>query len=697
MERLLRQLASLVRLKPGRPALTLGLRAALATGAPLMLGLLVLRVPGASWMGLAGFLTTLGDKGGPYRTRALSTGGVAVVGALGVALGAVVAGHPVVAVGLAFLWVTCASYIRCFGEEPASLGTLVSVAFVASLAQPAHGLGDAVMRAGLFLAGSAWAVFLALLLWPVHPYAPARAAVADCLSVVAALADEVAGQLGGVARGAAPGLSARSHVRVRQAIETARATLAATRRARPGESARGVHLLRLVELADLAFATLVALEHDADVAVRASEAAEELAQTQASVQGFAASFRRIAGEVEQRRKVTPGEPVQPTAAVGPPPMEAERGDHLARLRASLGEYARAGLSTVALIEGKRPPSDELAPTLLPSTPRRSFLAPLREHLTPDSLVLRHSLRAGIVTAVAMALVQGLGLRNGHWVVLTAIVVLQPYSGATVERGLQRIGGTVLGAMLAAALAASFHSPLSVLLLVMGLTGLSVSILPLNYGAFSVFLTPAFVLLAEVQSGNWKLAGLRALCTLLGGVLALCGTWLLWPSPERTRFPEEAAGVLRADGDYLRAVLESPGGEGGRAAHEARRKLGLVLLDTEASFQRLLTESGGPPERQEAMMSLLVSARGLGSTATALAASLPSDGAASWPAGIQALGHRVVGALEELADAVADSRAPAPLPPLELPPGEGTPFMRAQLERVVRRLTTLHGAVARLKV
>ena len=69
----------------------------------------------------------------------------------------------------------------------------------------------------------------------------------------------------------------------------------------------------------------------------------------------------------------------------------------------------------------------------------------------------------------------------------------------------------------------------------------VALLPLNYAAFSVFLTPTFVLLAEANAGDWHLAGLRIINTLLGGALALVGARLLWPTPEWNRLPAYMAG------------------------------------------------------------------------------------------------------------------------------------------------------------
>src|ERR1700755_926735 len=60
-----------LRVAPGRPNYAAGLRAGIATTAPLLLGA-VLGNPALSFSSLAGFSIVLADKGGAYRTRALS-------------------------------------------------------------------------------------------------------------------------------------------------------------------------------------------------------------------------------------------------------------------------------------------------------------------------------------------------------------------------------------------------------------------------------------------------------------------------------------------------------------------------------------------------------------------------------------------------------------------------------------------------
>ena len=79
------------------PAYAAGLRAALATTAPLLLAHL-LHTGGATWMSVAGFLGALADKGGPYRTRANTLLALTLGGGSAAALGGFVAEHTAVAI-----------------------------------------------------------------------------------------------------------------------------------------------------------------------------------------------------------------------------------------------------------------------------------------------------------------------------------------------------------------------------------------------------------------------------------------------------------------------------------------------------------------------------------------------------------------------------------------------------------------------
>jgi uncharacterized membrane protein YccC len=313
-------------------------------------------------------------------------------------------------------------------------------------------------------------------------------------------------------------------------------------------------------------------------------------------------------------------------------------------------------------------------------------------------VSRHALRLAIVTAAAVALTSALGLKRGYWVTITAVIILQPFVGATSLRALQRVLGTVVGGALAALLAAWFHSPVAVLVMVFVFSAVSVALLPLNYAVFSAFLTPTFVLLAEANAGDWHLAGLRIVNTLVGGALAVAGTWLLWPSPEAERLPEHLAAVLEAMRGYLSEVIArfaDRSDAAGDAMRAARRRVGLAILNAEQSLERLLGEQRGRADDVTAAMTLVTYARRFTASIAALAlsrhsvAAIPADALAPFASGMDQ-------ALADLAGAITDGRQPRPLEAIAEPADPTLPpLLRGRLTRLRRQLKTLHDAVERL--
>src|SRR5262249_48671516 len=132
-----------------------------------------------------------------------------------------------------------------------------------------------------------------------------------------------------------------------------------------------------------------------------------------------------------------------------------------------------------------------------ASPRRATaLLSLSALMRPDSVVLQHALRIGLVTTLAVLVTTLLRLNHGYWVTLTVVVILQPYGGATRQKAFQRVAGTILGGVVAALLSAAFGGSAAITVFIFLFTVLCVALLPVNYGAYAIFGTPAFVLLAE---------------------------------------------------------------------------------------------------------------------------------------------------------------------------------------------------------
>lgn len=714
-----------VQAAPVRPAIAAGLRAATATVTPLLIGHLLNAPALATWASLGGFNVSLGDKGGAYRTRAATMGALALSVSFSAALAALVGRYPALAILVTFLVATSTSFARVYGNAAASIGLSTATTFVVSLAFPAVAPEAALERAAFVLVGGLWAMLLSLVLWPLRPYRPARLDVAQSYRRTALYSSHVAAAADGQAGSdLARDLQSREDRRqVREALERARATLGAMRRGRQAETGRGERLLVLLEAAEQSFVQVLSLADLLEALPADPLAAPARSAALRALAGFADTAREVALLIEEepsRRQPPPipwgDDAIRAAIASAPPPGAASdagsrllraRLEHAAALVARLRGLAAVAAETAATLEDEHPVPTPVARTgehrMVVEEAPRSLIAPLVEGLSLRSVALRHSLRVGIVTAVAVALAAALHLHRGYWVTLTVLVVLQPYSGATWIKVVQRVAGTVLGGALAAAIAAAVHDPRGILVAVFVLAATCVAVLPINYGAFSVFLTPTFVLLAEVNAGDWHLASLRVLDTLVGGALGLAGSRLLWPSAGREYLRGQIAASLDALREYARAVVAHAGQPGRRASAalaDARRHVGLAAINAETSFQWLLAEVRGSDRRVEAVMAYLTFARRLGAALTALASAADSDLAArSW---LTAIAEPADAVLADLAAAVREGRAPAPvseeeeshLEALALAAGEGDPLLAAQIDRVWRQIATLRAAVAR---
>ena len=705
-------LADAVRFAPVRPAVAAGVRAAVATVLPLLVATLV-HEPLLSWSSLAGFLTSIVDKGGAYRTRARGMLSVVLGGAAWGGLGAIAGGSFAAAMACAFVGATALAFARVYGPAVASAGTLVLVMLLVSLARPEANLALAFERAAFIAGGGAWAMILSLLFWPVRVYRPARDAVAVAVRAVAVFAADVGSA---PHEGPSPATVFLHRAAIRQALEAARATLAATRRGRRGESGRGERLLIVLESADQVFAALLAVsEVLSSVRARGLPSVAEATATRA-LSAIAASCEAIAATVEEEHPPGPVKlPALDLGALEAPlstregpssrslAVEAEVGlvgEILLRARALLEEAAEAASS----LTDDRPLS--ASPTTLelvePLDAAGAWIAPWRDHMTLRSVVLRHALRVGVTTAIAVALVHHFALERGYWITISAAVTLQPQLPATFLKTLQRVLGTVLGGLVAALLTAAMHDPRLMLATVFVLAVVSVSVLPINYGLYAACLTPTFILLAEVNAREPGLVKVRIVNTLIGGTLALAAARIFWPLGEDQLFPSAAAGALRALRRFFVAVT-AEGTEGPRVLDRARRDLGLAILDAEASLQRWMAESRPRSVDLEAPMVLLVYTRGFVAAVVALASAREPGRAA---VDLAPFARAVEGALVDLEAAVLERRAPRPLPSFERDIQEllsrsgasGGRHTRAllatRLERIAQSLSVQHDAVAR---
>ncbi len=419
----------------------------------------------------------------------------------------------------------------------------------------------------------------------------------------------------------------RYHANVRSALEEARVVLAQTRKPRQGRSSRGEQLLVLTEGAEQLFGTLVSIDAELE---GAHESGSALAD-----ESFARAFASLATTLDVLANAVDDTVIAWRRGAAPAPKIGELGVpgewanvHLrfaavlfsrivgdVMMLASTAANINARASTVIAETGEHP---VLAPAKRDAL---AWLRPLRDALTSRSLPARHGMRMGIAAAFAVLLSFTLDITRGYWATITTLIVLQPYTGATMRKTLQRVGGSVLGGLIAAGLAVVARTKLAIAGAMVPFTVAAVAVLPLNYGVFVLLLTPVFVLLAEPHPGDWGIAGLRVVNTLWGGLIALAAAQLLWPAQEMETYAGQLADLLR----QLRAMLVIVTGEADpaspgwrRAVDDARRSFGVAVTNAEATMQRLITEEAPNPQRVEAAMTVTTYGRRMASTLSALA-------------------------------------------------------------------------------
>jgi uncharacterized membrane protein YccC len=594
-----------------------GLRAATALCAPLVLGDLA-GIPNLGWAALGGFEAIVADTGGPYRTRMSSLVTLSLGGAVGLFLGSITGNSLYWALPVTVLWCFLWSYLAVLDQPFSTAGVLVQVIFICGIGYPAATWRQALVSALLLLAGGAWAALLSLLLWPLDAYRPARAAVSDCYK-------ELASFLGSVAELASrerqtPAfwhrLAQHHQYRVRRAVEQGWHAVASIRAGRQTETAQGHHLVVLLENADLLIARTVALaDHlEAQAGHEASpcfdRSLSSLADLRTAELWVASLLVRRGGQTAAHARARRSEMERlPAYLEGCLDPANSTGRFLLAQVAEAASLLEASIESVTLLRlGKsvrvsfaRPAGASVGHfahvyarlgELRQNWRLRWMMDRLAADFTAKSLTLRHAARVALVCGLDVALILVFHIDHGFWLLLTSLIVLQPHVSGTLRRGLERIGGTVGGGILAALLAAALHTQLATAAVLFPLALLAMAVLPVSYAAFAFFLTPTFVLAWLPYSGDWQLALVRTGNTIAGALISIAAMIFLFPSYERDRAPEFLRVSLGADRRYLAQLAESWRGQSrsSRLLANARRAAGLAHNDTEESLERLLAES-----------------------------------------------------------------------------------------------------------
>ncbi len=307
--------------------------------------------------------------------------------------------------------------------------------------------------------------------------------------------------------------------------------------------------------------------------------------------------------------------------------------------------------------------------------QRAALLTLRASLGPSSEAGRHALRLAAVAGATEALVLAARLGHGYWGVIAVFIVLKPDYGSTLQRGLQRAAGTIVGAWLGVATAELARAGVAAMLAGIGVSLLvAYAVFTVNYLLYAVFLTDFLVVLLALLGLPAEQTALARLSWTGIGVTAAVGGYLLWPTWEGSAASEKFARLLESQGHYAGALLRAYSRPG--STNPARlRSLQLAARrargDAEASADRLADEPAWPPMTPQLATALTSAARRFAQAALTLdaAVALRRKRAAPEPDPVQpaldVLGDGLETATSRLARSLRSRQRPDGLPRLRL--------------------------------
>jgi hypothetical protein len=203
---------------------------------------------------------------------------------------------------------------------------------------------------------------------------------------------------------------------------------------------------------------------------------------------------------------------------------------------------------------------------------------------------------------------------------------------------------------------------------------------INYALYATFLTPTFILLAEVHSRDAHLIGTRIANTAIGAGLAILGS-LAWHIRPSRQFDGQIAEAYDAARAYLDAVVSAVTGgvpQPSPTVHLARRALGVEINRCEIALEQMLAERA-PSTVSEPRMTEVVFLRRLSAAINAFGS---TRGVASYgPHHIEiaAFAASTSAALRDLAEATRGEHAVAARPRVDRVTAD--PVLAARLARI----------------
>src|SRR5271157_3803670 len=224
-------------------------------------------------------------------------------------------------------------------------------------------------------------------------------------------------------------------------------------------------------------------------------------------------------------------------------------------------------------------------------------------------LLIHAAKTALAAALCWWLALRLGLHDGYWGSISAIIVLQSNVGSTVNASRDRILGTLIGTVLGFSFSLFGALPWNYILAV--LTAVIVcGLLGLRSSSRLAGVTVTIIMLVQKSGPRWSLALERVGEVLLGIVVALAVTTLVLPDRARLRLRDGLAQEFLVLGAFFEAILEGFRGAPAENLPALRDDALAMLRSNNQLLEAARNEPSGGPGWREGLSMLSQFSRSL---------------------------------------------------------------------------------------
>jgi|GEM_PF-4055777 len=671
---------SLLRLDLSHLRLTQGILGGIAFALPLFVGQITGHLILSILPSLAAFFIYLflGSIASSYRDKFLSIM-IATLGcAVAMGLGSMSSNITWLFIFLTFLVVWSITLLSIYGNIVTAIGQPIIIFWLISN-HFAGNLEMATERFWLILLSGIWGMILSLTAWFLNPYRPVKQALITSYRSLTNFLETIIQAEIADDDGQWDVVTSQAQYKTGEAIAQARDLWKQVHKTQLVSQPQSEWFLLLIqEITDL-YREMIALTEMIVTLGKMPQFAEIRLDLQETLQAFKRAMKTL-DDILQLRDLEDRQKVAKETETTLNTVHLEMEDltkklyqwknsqhpmalHLPQILDSLKNLVGQIDSTInLLLDPGRPVKASLKSVpFTSSTP--SFWKTLQSNWTFESIPFNHALRLATVITLTMLLEVSLHWERGYWAALTVLFILKPDYGSTIQTVVQRLIGTVFGAILTTGLVLYVQDIRILLTILIGVAALTIAIRFVNYAFYVILLTMMILVMlyAAVPNGG-LLAGTRVFQTLVGGVVAVI-SYYLWPIWQRRSLPRELTTLLQASLTYFQTVRAAYQGkeQNAKTLDLIRRKAELANANALAAAERMSKEPKRVQADVGATMELIINVSSFINGVTSLRQNLNQFRPSEPISGLDQFLQEVTDTLQNFVEIQQTGAHPLPLP------------------------------------